>query len=950
MATQVRFQPTLFIFMGTSSGQIGWRVKKLLHQAYGDIPVLRFLWIDIDTDVDPLARPWFSSAERVELSGLNPAAVIKNIDNYPSIKEWWPGAEVPAGMLAGGGSPQQMRLVGRLALFRMFNERTRGPALIDKLNAACEAIFEIENISATKAKSTKSTTFTVEDGCRVVLVFSPCGGTGSAMSFDIAYLCRKLLEDKNPTIISIGVLPPVMDKAIKNETRTQKEKIRANAYAWFKEDNYLSENPYWGVRYPEGAAVDVPAPPFDYRYIIDIINQAGYRLNSTDDVYNMIAQSMFMDTGSSVAGAMRGFTANVAALGDSFEGIRRSFSSLAAASLVFPKERLLEYCSNRLGYMLLTQGLLGTLEEHLVTVSASTLLAHLRLRDMDLLSDILESGKIKMQYEPSINKADSVAAAVTQIDTQEAQNQIIRRSETGKIGNFSATRLEELKKSFDKEITNIAATNGVSFAIAVVVKLLEPAPTGGVDPNITSLDGLKARIVQQGCTESDLEMARKDYEKAREALRKLDDGPEDILERVVNLRGWKKKFSLFKRECLANMAKINDTTLQLSSQQSAGGIYDQIASLVGGYKATLNSLATTINILADEMKSRSEILASKEEAQSHSYEFMREIEVDFADYFKDHSRQINSSAVFQNMIPVRALESMNVLAQWLNEEIKTASLEYAGRFFVADLEDTSLLGVMKIIADKKGVDPHKVIKEQLDHLVEYCHPFWQYDHNRGLHDMEGKSIIGVEDADNPLLPDIYRNESLYEIKTTGFKDRVDVVRIQHGLPVFLIRGMDEYRVVYEQRRKGKDPLHIIPGMEFAPDLMPEQGKQNRDLFARAMGFGYIVQVGSWYYFDPEQGYQTHKIQPGREYRLAQGREKAEEFFSHREEWAGKAAQLLETEVRQMGNDAAIKKLDEAIEVLRNAISKMSSDDSLRKQYEKEVNSLKTWQRDLGKIG
>lgn len=950
MTTQIRFQPTLFIFLGTSSGQIGWRVKKLIHQAYGNVPVLRFLWIDIDTDIDPMARPWFSSAERIELSGLNPAAVIKNIDNYPTIKEWWPGAEVPAGMLAGGGSPQQMRLVGRLALFRMFNERTRGTALIDKLTAAAEALFEIENIRATEAKSTKKTKYSVEQGCRVVLVFSPCGGTGSAMSFDIAYLCRKLLEDKNPTIISMGVLPPVMDKAIKNETRTQKEKIRANAYAWFKEDNALSENPYWDVRYPEGAPVEVPAPPFDYRFVLDIENQAGYRLNSTDDVYNMLAQSIFMDTGSSVAGAMRGFTANVAALGDSFEGIRRSFSSLAAASLIFPKERLLEYCSNRLANLLLAQGLMGEPDDHQVGVSASTLLAQLRLRDMDLLSDMMESGKIKMQYEPAINKADSVAAAVSQIDTQESQNQAVRRSETEKIGKFSKVRLEELKSSLDKEMTNIAATYGFRFALAVIAKLLEPAPTGMVEPNVTSLDGLKARIIQQGCSESDLEMARKDYEKSRDALRRLDDGPEDVLERIVNLKGWKKKFTLFKRDCLAAMTKINEITLQLAAQQYASGIYDQMASLTGSLKAILNSSATSINIMADEMKASSEKLASKEEAEVRGYEFMQEIEVDFADYYQDHSRQVNPSAVFQGMIPARALASMNILTEWVSEEIKSASLEYAGRFFITDLEATSLLDVLKTLAEKRGIEPQKLIEEQLDHLVEYCHPFWQYDHNRGLHDMEGKSIIGIEDEDSPLIPAIYRNGAQYEIKATGFRDRVDVVRIQHGLPAFLIRGMDEYKVVYEQKRKGKDPLHVIPGMEFAPDLMPEQGKRNREMFAAALAFGYIVQAGSWYYFDPERGYLTHKIQPGREYRLAQGREKAEDVFSHREEWARKVDQMVETEVRQMGNDAAIKKLDEVIESHRTAIAKMSIDDTLRKQFEKEVNAFKAMQRELGKIG
>ena len=166
--------------------------------------------------------------------------------------------------------------------------------------------------------------------------------------------------------------------------------------------------------------------------------------------------------------------------------------------------------------------------------------------------------------------------------------------------------------------------------------------------------------------------------------------------------------------------------------------------------------------------------------------------------------------------------------------------------------------------------------------------------------------------------------------------------------------MDEYRVIYEEKRKGtgkgKDPLHVIPGMEFAPDLMPEQGKKNREYFATSLAFGYIVQAGTWYYFDPERGYLAHKIQPGREYRLAQGREKAEDVFAHREDWVHKVEQSMEAEVRQTGNDAAIRKLDEAIESHRIALAKMSTDDTLRKQFEKEINAFKKMQRELGKIG
>jgi len=949
---QVRFQPTLFVYLGTSSGQVAYRVKKLLKRAYGYVPVLRHLWVDIDTDIDPLARPWFTAAERAELSGLNPAAVIKNIDNYPAIKEWWPDTStLKAGMLAGGGAPQQMRLVGRLALFRMFNDRTRGTAFIDRLKAATEALFEIENIRATEAKSSDTIKYSVEQGCRVVIVHSTSGGTGSAISFDVAYLCRSLLQGKNPTVISISILPPVIDKAIQSETQTQKEKVRANTYAWFKEDNYLTDNPYWNVQYPEGAVVDVAAPPFEYRFVVDIENQANYRLDSSDDVYNMISQSIFLDTGSSIAGAMRGFTANVAALGEQFDGMRRSFSSLAAASLIYPKERLLEYCANRMGQSLLTDGLLGTPEEHLVSVDTATLLSQLRLRDMDLLADLMQEVQIKMHYEPAIHKADSVAAAVTQVDAQESLNQAARRAEAEKLGKVADKHLQTLRKGLDQEITRLAATKGFTFAQAAVGKLVEPAPTGMIESNVVALDGFKIRILQQGVGDSDLTMAKKDYEKARQALKKLDDGPEDVLERAINRQGWNKKFALFKRDALAAMGKLNEITLQLVAQQRAAGLYDQLASQASELNARLTSAATVVDIASSELQVMAERLSNPAEAQATSYEFLQEIEVDFAGYYSEHATRIDARAVFQSMIPARVMGSMDILAKWTAEGIKSAALDYARQFFVSDLEATSLLSTLKAMAEKRGIDPQSLIEDQLNHLVEYCHPFWQYDKDRGLSDLEGKSILGVEDENSPLLPATYRNGSLYEIKTTGFRDRIDVVRIKHGLPAFLISGMEEYRSIYDKKRKGTDPLHVLPGMEFARDLMPEKGRRGRDMFAIALAFGYIVQIGTWYYFDAERGYLSHKIQPGREYRLAQGREKAEEAFARNEEWLRQVEHAVEADVRSMGNAAAITKLDEVIETHKTAIARMpAGDESMRKQFEKEINAFKIMQRRLGKVG
>ena len=302
------------------------------------------------------------------------------------------------------------------------------------------------------------------------------------------------------------------------------------------------------------------------------------------------------------------------------------------------------------------------------------------------------------------------------------------------------------------------------------------------------------------------------------------------------------------------------------------------------------------------------------------------------------------------MIPASALADTETFTYWVDQEIRASASQYAGAFFGEKLEATSLLSTLEEIAERRGIEPQQLVQEEMDKLIKYCHPFWQYDQNRGLHDMEGKSIIGVEDEHNPLIPDEYRTGSLYEIKATGFRDRIDVVRLWHGLPAFMIQGMEEYRNVYERKRKGLDPLHILPGMELVPDLMPEKDQRSREMFAIGQIFGYIVQLGAWYYFDPERGYLEHQIQPSKERRLAQGREKAEEAMAHKEDWANQIDQMVDAEVRQMGNEWAIQKMDEAISAHQEILARMGSDDPLRKQFEKEIGAFKNMQRRLGKIG
>jgi hypothetical protein len=62
----------------------------------------------------------------------------------------------------------------------------------------------------------------------------------------------------------------------------------------FKENDFLNNNPTWNVSYP-GDELNIENVPFDVNYVIDICNQRGQFLNSEQDSYKMIAQSLFPD-------------------------------------------------------------------------------------------------------------------------------------------------------------------------------------------------------------------------------------------------------------------------------------------------------------------------------------------------------------------------------------------------------------------------------------------------------------------------------------------------------------------------------------------------------------------------------------------------------------------------------------------------------------------------------
>ncbi|MBI4319445.1 MAG: hypothetical protein HY675_13235 [Chloroflexi bacterium] len=947
----IHFEPTLFVFLGSSSGQVGWRLKELIDQVYGDVPILRFLWVDTDKTVDPLAARWFSDMERAELVGFNADAVLANLNNYPAIIAWWPqNSRLKPGHIQRGAN--QIRLVGRLALFRMYNERDAGPALVDKLQAATAALTEIEKIDQTEAKSTEIVQYVVERGStRVYIVSSTCGGTGSSMTFDIAYLCRHFLRNSNPTVVGISMLPSVIDKAIRNESQTQKEKIRANTYAWLKENGHLLSNPSWYVQYPEGAPVSLQAPPFNLNFLVDIGNQAGHRFDSDDDVYKMLALGIFLDTGSPIGGAIRGFNANVSVLMEEFCGCLRAYSSLAAASLVYPVDKIKDYCGNRLAQAVVQQGFLAPAKSESASEEASAVLGRLKLRDAELLKSLLAGCRLSNSHLPAAKKAEKVEEITSKLNLQEAENKDELPEQEKKIEASAESLLAQLKDDIECEAATIAIKRGVRLAHAALDSLVAAVDAKAEIPESTiSMLGLKSRLTKVGIDEKTLSEAKDEYKLARERLRALEGGVSRVLQKAARRGNWAQDRDKARNQCLESMAKIDDYSLQLAAQRQASNIYDQMTDKVKEIRSELNKVIQKLERTAERLGQDADHSLSERDTNDEVFEGTLEA-VDAAyitNFYKSHAKNLDPKTTFGTLANSLTVTGMDDLKAWTEEGLAMMLLEHSRTYFSEDLDNTSLLQALN---DHYGSRAPAEIRAKFDRLVRYCNPFWQYDKDSGCQGHEGKSIIGVEDESSPLIPPEYRNNVQFEIRTTGFKHRVDAVRVQHGLPAFLLSGMDDCKSYYTAKRKGMDPLHILPEAEMASEIMPEEKQEARDTFALAWAFKYIVQIGEWYYLDKSKEHTTRGMHPGRDNRLDQGRIKAEDVFVRKDEAVRTLAELMDREIEAMGNLAAIKLLDDTTADHKATVAKIGiGNDDLRRQYEKEIRALEAKQRKLGRLG
>lgn len=331
----------LIIGVGGTGHQILLDLRQRLLDEYGDftrIPIIDFLHIDCDQseDTKDMAYPEeirLNDADKLRIYVNNAEELKEHIHNYPHIQSWLDMRVFDGGDINQGAGAVRAR--GRLAFSWNLNK------ISSILNSKIKKILAKESKDEATGNSLR-----VADWMDIYVVGSLYGGTGSGIFLDLAYLLRSLTTGMvNKSIIGIFEMPPSMGGG----DMFMADKLH-NAYASVLEMNHYT-SPGTTFHMDTGislGSIHDPRRPFDYCYLMDLHNGKTY-LN-VSDLHSMIGYYMYMDLTNEAQAAKKSARNNFDVHLNMLDrmGCPQSYLSFGIAGIVFPKDKIMRACANRL--------------------------------------------------------------------------------------------------------------------------------------------------------------------------------------------------------------------------------------------------------------------------------------------------------------------------------------------------------------------------------------------------------------------------------------------------------------------------------------------------------------------------------------------------------------------------------------------------------------------------
>jgi len=333
--------PSVIIGLGGTGKRVVMQIRKKLveeHKSLANMPIVAFIVLDTDEEIVQLA----GQESRVLLSSieLQPNEVIhstikgtqelnRNLHLYPHISEWLDPFVLATGDSSHGA--RAIRSLGRLAFFLNY------PAICNAFEQARHRVSVVDNRSFMEKRG-----IVVDPGLNVYVVGSLCGGTGSGMFLDLAYMVKYFLRNE-PITERIGylVLPGTFEGIGQH--------VKANAYAAMKELNYYSRVNSFPFRADMNKKEELPPPPFTYCYLVSNRNES-VTFQTPEDLFSMISHNIYLDFTSQFAQHKRSIRNNIGALTVQPDelGCPQNYMTFGLSSVYFPRGRVMNACAYRL--------------------------------------------------------------------------------------------------------------------------------------------------------------------------------------------------------------------------------------------------------------------------------------------------------------------------------------------------------------------------------------------------------------------------------------------------------------------------------------------------------------------------------------------------------------------------------------------------------------------------
>lgn len=834
-AEREQMQPTLLIGLGGTGKIILTRLKARFLEHFGRVPPrVKLLLFDIDPAVEVASldgsEVTLSSDEFVDLGNV-PVGDIKRTmrdGGYPEFQSWFDkDVSLAEDNLRRGG--QMNRQLGRIALF--WHLRTRGG--VEYIE---NAISDLTRMSAAAQHGRPDSDRPME--VNVFIISSLCGGTGSGMLIDVAYLTQSLFEQRGmkdtSRLIGVLITPKIFRSVLQDN-------IQPNALAALQELDYFmtrgsSEKKFSTLRFLGGMEIPCVERPFRTCYLIDAISSGGRSIEGIENAAPMLVDGIFLLVGSRLGVRAAGLINNVKVFDPP-----TVYSSFGVASLIFPARWIIGICAARAGREVIRSTILSPLTDEVSAELDKDLNRFFAAHALDAqhLFDSLsrdEEGRPAIGQLTSDDRLRQVTLA--QVDKANVYSYAVSRAQ--EIGaSVSATARRQLEQKRDAaihavtkqpgsgllnrlaEIVN-SPQRGLVYGKEFLTRLRRQLDelTGSIDSRRRNADQSRVQSEQnQALVQQRFEKAARDAQRWILGMFTNVAKPRDDYIREAQ-RVLERQFEV---EAYAQARRIVDGVTSEVIRQ-----IDALETLVGNLEWIETSYLPEQHALFEENISKLDVVRRKAITTDEDIDGI--FEARRADACHKVSSEVTSGG-----------EGLYALSELSREDVADRIFSVSRQAF-GSLLDVRLEDIISSKADEIPME------DWMKSLRADAETFWSYRKAADVgEDMVSQfiQITGVENTQDS----IFSTKAVKvgeDYATTGDKHAITVLRMEHGFPYASMSQFNAYLTSYRRALQKNWPVHIFPEFNFG-------NRDSKRVFILAYAHGFISKYGTEYLYAGDGG-------------------------------------------------------------------------------------------------